>query len=91
MGTMADRNSGIRRFVEELLEKDGLNLFEKWFAQLTQLNPGQKITDFEVRDEMLGEIVPMVTQGNSLIMGKKDKLLVEELLNKFLKKSDLLR
>jgi hypothetical protein len=91
MGSKANRNSGISGFVEELLEKDGLILYEKWFAHLTQLNPGQKITDLEVRDEMLTEIVPMVTEGNSLIMGKKDKQLVEDLLNRFLKQADLLR
>jgi hypothetical protein len=91
MGTMKDRNSGISRFVGDLLEREGLILFERWFAQLQQLTPSQKITDFEVRDQMLEEIISSVTEGNSLILGKKDKLLVEELLNKFLLNSHLLQ
>ena len=91
MGTMADRNSGISRFVGDLLEREGLALYEKWFEHLKQLSPNdQKVTDFEVRDQMLEEIVSLVTEGNSLIMGKKDKLLVAELLNRFLQKAYLL-
>ena len=89
---MADRNSGISRFVEDLLEREGLALYEKWFEHLKQLNPSdQKVTDFEVRDKMLEEIVSLVTEGNSLIIGKKDKLLVTELLNRFLQKAYLLQ
>jgi hypothetical protein len=92
MGTMADRNSGISRFVGDLLEKQGLDLFEKWFEHLKQINPANpKITDFEVRDQMLQEIISLVSEGNSLVLGKKDKLLVEELLNRFLLRSHLLK
>ncbi len=92
MGTKKNRDSGISSFVEDLLEREGLVLFEKWFERLKQsAPPGQKVTDFEVRDEMVGEIASLVTQDNSLILGKKDKLLIEEILNKFLKKADLLR
>lgn len=91
MGTMADRNFGISQFVGDFLEKHGLDLFEKWFIHLQQLTPNQKITDFEVRDKMLEEIVSLVTRGNSLILGKKDKNLVEELLNRYLLKFHLLQ
>ena len=92
MGTKADRNSGISGFVKDLLEKQGLELFEKWFEHLKQLNPGNsKITDFEVRDQMLQEIISLVSEGNSLVLGKKDKLMVEELLNKFLLGNHLLK
>jgi hypothetical protein len=92
MGTKADRNSGISHFVADLLETDGLNLYEKWFAHLKQLKADdEKISDFEVRDEMLGEIISLATEGNSLILGKKDKLLIEELLNRFLSKAHLLQ
>ena len=90
MGSMADRNSGISRFVGNCLETEGLDLYEKWFAHLQQLQPAEKISDSAVRDEMLEEIVSRVSEGNSLILGKKDKTLVEELLNKFLKNSHLL-
>jgi hypothetical protein len=90
MGMKADRNSGISRFVGDLLETQGLVLYEKWFAQLQGLKPGQKISDFEVRDEMLEEIVTLATEGNSLILGKKDKGLVADLLNRFLTRAHLL-
>ncbi len=92
MGTKANRDSGISSFVGDLLEREGLNLYEKWFGHLKGLNPaGQKVTDFEVRDQMLEEIAALVTQDNSLILGKKDKLLIEELLNRFLSKAHLLQ
>jgi hypothetical protein len=91
MGTMADRNSGIRRFVGDLLEKQGLLLYEKWFNHLQGLRPGQKITDLEVRDEILQEILGLATQGNNLILGKKDKGLVEDILNIFLSRAHLLQ
>ncbi|HTC21670.1 MAG TPA: hypothetical protein VK859_12525 [bacterium] len=92
MGTKANRDSVISSFVEDVLEREGLELYEKWFAQLKQQKPAdQKITDFEVRDEMLGEIVTLVTEGNSLILSKKDKLMVEEILNRFLQKAHLLQ
>ena len=92
MGTKADRNSGISRFVDDILEKQGLDLYEKWFEHLKQINPeNPKVTDSEVRDKMLEEILPLVTERNSLIMGMKDKLLVEELLNRFLQKAHLLK
>ena len=92
MGTKANRDSVISSFVEDLLESKGLELYEKWFARLTEQNPaGQKITDFEVRDEMLGEILVSATEGNALILAKKDKLMVEEILNRFLQKAHLLK
>lgn len=91
MGTKAARNSGISEFVGDLLAKEGLNLFEKWFAHLQQLSPEQKISDFDVRDKILEEIVSLVSQGNSLILGKKDIAMVEEMLNRFLKQNDLLK
>jgi hypothetical protein len=91
MGMKADRDSGISRFVGDLLEKQGLILYEKWFAQLQGLKPGQKITDFEVRDEMLQEITTLAAQGNTLILSKKDKGLVEDLLNRFLTRAHLLQ
>ncbi len=75
----------------DILDKGGLDLYEKWFEHLKQLNPGSQVGDMEVRDEMLGEIIPLVTEGNSLILGKKDKLLIEELLNKFLRNAHLLK
>jgi len=89
---LADRNSGINRFVGDLLEKQGLVLFEKWFEELKRSNTdNSKITDFEVRDRMLDEIISLVSESNSLIMTKKDKLLVEELLNRFLSRHHLLK
>jgi hypothetical protein len=92
MGTKANRDSVISSFVEDLLESKGLELYENWFARLTEQNPaGRKITDFEVRDEMLGEILASVTEGNALILAKKDKLMVEEILNRFLQKAHLLK
>ncbi len=92
MGTKANRNSGISGFVSDLLESDGLNLYEKWFARLKQLKSAdEKVTDFEVRDEMLQEIIALAAEGNSLIFGKKDKLLIEDLLNRFLTKAHLLQ
>ncbi len=89
MGTKADRDSGISQYVGELLQNEGLALFEKWFEELQKLTPGQKVTDPEVRDAMLGEIVSSVSKGNALILDKKDKRMVEELLNRFLKKANL--
>jgi hypothetical protein len=92
MGSKANRNSGISGFVAELLENDGLNLYEKWFEHLKQRKPtDEKVSDFEVRDEMLQEIIVLATEGNSLMFGKKDKLLIEELLNRFLRQSHLLQ
>jgi len=92
MGTKANRDSGISGFVGDLLEKSGLELYEKWFDHLKNLHPeNPKVSDFEVRDEMLGEILSLAVEGNSLILGKKDKLLVEELLNRFLQKAHLLK
>lgn len=92
MGTLADRNSGINRFVGDLLEKQGLDLFEKWFEHLKQLQPeNPKITDFEVRDQMLEEINGSLSEANALILTKKDKLLVEELVNRFLLRAHLLK
>lgn len=92
MGTKADRDSGIGRFVKDLLEREGLALFEKWFEHLKKTSPpDHKVTDFEVRDQMLGEIASLATRDNSLILGKKDKLLIEELLNRFLKQAHLLQ
>jgi hypothetical protein len=92
MGTKANRDSGISRFVGDLLEKEGLVLFEKWFERLKASNPSdQKVTDFVVRDEMLGEITSLITQDNSLILGKKDKILIEDLLNRFLTRAHLLK
>jgi hypothetical protein len=85
MGPKADRDSGISRFVGNLLQAQGLALFDKWFEHLKQLNPDNpKVTDFEVRDQMLEEIISLVSEDNSLMLGKKDKVLIEELLNKFL-------
>ncbi len=92
MGTKANRDSGISSFVGDLLEKEGLELYEKWFARLKEQSPAdQKITDFQVRDEMLTEIASLATEGNSLILSKKDKLLIEDLLNRFLQKAHLLK
>jgi hypothetical protein len=91
MGTKSVRNSGISQFVKDLLEKDGMNLFEKWFAHLQSLSPDQKISDSDVRDKMLEEIVALVSQDNSLILGKKDIAMVEELLNRFLQQNHLLK
>lgn len=91
MGTMADRNSGISRFVKDMLEKQGLVLYEKWFTHLQGLRPDQKIKDLEVRDEMLQEILGLATQGNALILSKKDKGLVEDILNIYLSRAHLLQ
>ena len=85
MGARSDRNSVIIAFLEDLLSKDGLKLYEKWFEHLQQLTPGEKVLDTAVRDEMLQEIIRLVSVGNSLILGKMDKMMVEEILNKFLK------
>jgi hypothetical protein len=90
MGIKA-RNSGISDFVLELLDKDGLNLYEKWFDHLQKLGPDQKIPDTEVRDQMVEEIVSLVSEGNSLILTKKDKTMVEDLVNRFLKGQHLLK
>jgi hypothetical protein len=84
MGSMADRNKGISRFASDRLETDGLTLYEKWFAHLQQLSPGQKILDTDVRDQILEEIVSSASEGNSLILNKKDKNMIEELVNRFL-------
>jgi hypothetical protein len=89
MGTKADRDSGISQFVGEILENEGLALFEKWFDQLQKNAPDEKITDAEARDGMLGEIVSSVSKDLSLILDKKDKRMVEELVNRFLKKANL--
>ena len=91
MGTMKNRNSGISHFVADLLEGQGLALYEKWFEHLKQLSPDQKVTDSKVRDQMLEEIISSATEGNKLILVKKDKLLIEELLNRFLKQEHLLQ
>jgi len=92
MGTKANRDSGISHFVGELLEKEGMALFEKWFEHLKKSGPpDQKVEDSAVRDEMLQEITSRVTENNSLILGKKDKLLIEELLNRFLMRAHLLK
>jgi hypothetical protein len=92
MGTKANRDSGISGFVGELLEREGLALFEKWFEHLKKSAlPDHKVTDFEVRDEMLAEISALVVQDNSLILSKKDKLMIEDLLNRYLTKAHLLR
>lgn len=85
----ADRDAGISLFVGELLQNEGLALFEKWFDQLQKQAPGQKITDSQARDGMLGEIVSSVSKGNALILDKKDKRMVEELVNRFLKNANL--
>lgn len=91
MGTKADRNSGISVFVSGLLDKDGLNLYEKWFEQLQQLTPNQKVQDIQVRDQIVEEIVSLASEGNSLILGKKDKTMIEEMVNRFLKGQHLLK
>jgi hypothetical protein len=91
MGTMKNRNSGISNFVGELLEGQGLALYEKWFEHLKQASPDTKVEDSEVRDQMLEEIVSLATEGNKLILVKKDKVLIEELLNRFLKQAHLLQ
>ena len=90
MGTMADRNLGISRFVGVILERQGLALFEKWFDQLQKLTPEQKIEDSEVRDKILEEIFSIVTKGNHIILNKKDKIFIEELLNRYLMRFHLL-
>lgn len=90
MGAKADRDSGISRFVGELLESQGLELYEKWFAHLQGIHPGEKISDLEVRDEVLQELIGRATEGKNLIMTKKDKGLVEDLLNRFLTRAHLL-
>ena len=90
MGAKVDRDSGISRFVGELLESQGLELYEKWFAHLQGIHPGEKISDLEVRDEMLQELIGRATEGKNLILTKKDKGLVEDLLNRFLKRAHLL-
>ncbi len=92
MGPKADRVSGISRFTKDLLEREGLALFEKWFNQLKESSPpDHKVTDFEVRDQMLEEIASLAIQDNPLILGKKDKLLIEEILNRFLTQAHLLK
>jgi hypothetical protein len=90
MGSMADRNKGISRFAAERLETDGLNLYEKWFAHLQKLSPDQKVLDTDVRDQILEEIASAASEGNSLILNKKDKNMIEELVNRFLKGHQLL-
>jgi hypothetical protein len=92
MVTKANRVSGISRFVTDILDKEGMGLFEKWFAHLKQQDPAnEKITDQQVRDGMLEEILVSVSEGNSLILNKKDKTMVEELLNRYLLKAHLLQ
>jgi len=91
MVTKVSRDKEISHFVVDLLEKEGMRLFENWFAHLKRLHPEkEKITDEEVRDEMLEEIVTSVSEGNSLILTKKDKLMVEGHLNLYLRKCHLL-
>ena len=84
MGTKAARNAGISNFVRIILQRQGIALFEKWFDQLQKLTPERRIADSEVRDKVLEEIVSIVTQGNHIILNKKDKIFIEELLNRFL-------
>jgi hypothetical protein len=91
LGNLKDRNLGISRFVGAILESQGIVLFEKWFDHLQKLTPNQKISDFKVRDKVLEEILSLVTQGNHIILNKKDKIFIEELLNRFLMRFDLLR
>ena len=91
LGNLKDRYSGISRFVGAILESQGIVLFEKWFDHLQKLTPNQKILDFKVRDKVLEEIVSLVTQGNHIILNKKDKIFIEELLNRFLMRFHLLR
>jgi hypothetical protein len=86
----SDRDKGISLFVVDLLNKEGLNLFEKWFDYLQKLTPDKKVPDAEVRDRMLEEIITLVSVGNSLILNYKDKSMVEELVNRFLKGQRLL-
>ncbi len=74
-----------------ILERNGIILFEKWFDHLQKLTPNQKISDFAVRDKVLEEILSLVTQGNHIILNKKDKIFIEELLNRFLMRFNLLR
>ncbi len=88
---MSDRNKGISRFAGDVLAKDGLVLYEKWFDHLQKLSPDQKIEDTEVRDQMVDEIVSLASDGNSLILTHKDKSMVEELVNRFLKNEHLLK
>jgi len=88
---LKDRYSGISRFVGVILERNGIILFEKWFDHLQKLTPNQKISDFAVRDKVLEEILSLVTQGNHIILNKKDKIFIEELLNRFLMRFNLLR
>jgi hypothetical protein len=40
---------------------------------------------------MVEEIVSLVSEGNSLILTKKDKTMVEDLVNRFLKGQHLLK
>jgi hypothetical protein len=88
---MSDRNKGISRFAQDMLAKDGLNSYEKWFDHLQKLSPDQKIRDIEVRDQMVEEIVSSASNGNSLILNHKDKTMIEELVNRFLKGEHLLK
>jgi hypothetical protein len=88
---MSDRNKGISRFAADTLAKDGLLLYEKWFDHLQKLSPDQKIRDTEVRDQMVDEIVSLASEGNSLILNHKDKAMVEDLVNRFLKGEHLLK
>ena len=88
---MSDRNKGIGRFAGDMLAKDGLQLYEKWFDHLQKHSPDQKIPDTEVRDQMVDEIVSLASEGNSLILNHKDKTMVEELVNRFLKGEHLLK
>ena len=43
-----------------------------------------------MRDQMHNRIVTLVSVGNSLILDKKNKIMVEEILNRFLKGLHLL-
>jgi len=91
MGSIKDRNLGISRFVGAILQSKGIILFERCFDHLQKLTPNQKISDFAVRDKVLEEIVSLVTKGNHIILSKKDKIFIEELLNRFLMRFNLLR
>ena len=84
MGTKAARNAGISNFVRIILQREGIILFEKWFDHLQKLTPNRRISDFDVRDKVLEEILSIVTQGNHIILDRKDKIFIEELLNRFL-------
>jgi hypothetical protein len=76
--------------VRDLLSREGLSLYERWFDRLQQLTPGEKVLDTAVRDEMPIEKVHFVAERNSLIWGKKVRMMGEEVLNRFLRGKHLL-